>query len=178
MFTFWNSVSRSIQNKLSLLLSFNVSSNKLNYHQSWSNMPNNQVLNHRVRPITVSVDGNISSGKSTLVSSLKELFPNDFQIQVELVPEPLEKWTDLQGHNLLGMFYEDPVKHNFMFQHYVQLTRLMETIKKPPVNESKRNQGNHNGTVRIMERSLQNNMYVIQQNSEFDLNFKLQKNWV
>ncbi|CAL8094805.1 unnamed protein product [Orchesella dallaii] len=111
------------------------------------------------RVITVSVDGNISSGKSTLVSNLKELFPKDFSFQVELVPEPLEKWTDLQGHNLLGMFYDDPVKNNFMFQHYVQLTRLIETIKKPKEVKGTDLEGSHHGTVRIMERSLQNNRY-------------------
>ncbi|ODN04972.1 Thymidine kinase 2, mitochondrial [Orchesella cincta] len=116
-----------------------------------------QNQNSGKRVITVSVDGNISSGKSTLVSSLKELFPNDFRFEVDLVPEPLEKWTDLKGHNLLGMFYEDSVKNNFMFQHYVQLTRLIETIKRP--SKVADLDGSHQGTVRIMERSLQNNRY-------------------
>lgn len=110
--------------------------------------------------LTISVDGNISSGKSTLVAKLKDLFPSDFGFDVNLIPEPLEKWTDLKGHNLLGMFYEDTTKHNFMFQHYVQLTRLMETIKKPPPEVSQKQNTERKGTVRIMERSLQNNRFV------------------
>lgn len=116
-----------------------------------------QVNNRSV--ITISVDGNISSGKSTLVSNLKELFPNNFDFQVELVPEPLEKWTNLRGHNLLGMFYEDRVNNNFMFQHYVQLTRLMEAIKKP-ADLKGADAVDQKGTVRILERSLQNNRYL------------------
>lgn len=111
--------------------------------------------------ITISVDGNISSGKSTLVANLKELFPKNFNFQVELVPEPLEKWTNLRGHNLLGMFYEDLTKHNFMFQHYVQLTRLMEAIKKPEPITTGVDFTGETGTVRILERSLQNNRYEI-----------------
>lgn len=110
------------------------------------------------RLITVSVDGNISSGKSTLVANLNELFSNKFNFHVELVPEPLEKWTNLKGHNLLGMLYEDLTKNNFMFQHYVQLTRLMDAVKKPESDSD----ACGNGTVRVLERSLQNNRYVKQ----------------
>jgi len=107
--------------------------------------------------LRISVDGNISSGKSTLVTTLVELLPKEMNFQVEIVPEPLDKWTNLKGHNLLDKLYKDVTKNNFMFQHYVQLTRLMDTVKSPDINSI----DGYSGTVRIMERSLQNNRLTI-----------------
>jgi len=103
--------------------------------------------------LTISVDGNISSGKSTLVSTLIELFPKDFNLAVEAVPEPLEKWTNMKGHNLLEMLYQDTTANNFLFQHYVQLTRLDDTTRPSTTEDEDK------GNVRIMERSIQNNRY-------------------
>jgi hypothetical protein len=105
--------------------------------------------------IVVSVDGNISSGKSTLVSTLADLFPKDFNYAVETVPEPLEKWTNLKGFNMLDLLYKDTVKNNFMFQHYVQLTRLVDTIKPCLQDENEE----FLGKIRVIERSIQNNRY-------------------
>lgn len=103
--------------------------------------------------LTISVDGNISSGKSTLVSTLVELLPKDFNYAVETIPEPLSKWTNLEGHNLLQMLYEDTTRNNFVFQHYVQLTRLTDTVAGVQGEEEE----GRLGTIRVMERSIQNN---------------------
>jgi len=128
-------------------------------------------FNHHKKMLKISVDGNISSGKSTLVSKLVEFFPKsnaaesgDYAFNLEVVPEPLEKWCNLNGHNLLDMFYKDPIKSNFLFQHYVQLTRLEDTVKGS--NSTNANMSQDSGVdtgeitkVRVMERSLQNNRY-------------------
>lgn len=127
--------------------------------------------------IRLSVDGNISSGKSTLVSALVDLVPKnklgrmngrggattgDYGLKVEVIPEPLDKWCDLQGYNLLEMFYKDSKKYNFLFEHYVQLTRLMDAMKKPDWG-IRDDEGDliepmePTLLLRIMERSLQNN---------------------
>jgi deoxyadenosine/deoxycytidine kinase len=116
----------------------------------------------RKKMLKISVDGNISSGKSTLVSKLAEFFPKatgesgNSLFSLEIVPEPLEKWCNLNGHNLLDMFYKDSAKNNFLFQHYVQLTRLMDTVKGSADNEP---DSSSKTKVRVMERSLQNNRY-------------------
>lgn len=100
--------------------------------------------------LTLSIDGNISSGKSTLVASLAEALGAAWT--VEGVPEPLQKWVSVGGHNLLALLYQDTPRHNFLFQHYVQLTRLMDTMEPPPPPRP----ATH-GTLRLMERSIQNN---------------------
>jgi len=113
--------------------------------------PSNQTRNKR--QLVISIDGNISSGKSTLVSHLSDFIPQ-LNYQVESVPEPLEKWCNMKGHNLLDLFYQDPKRNNFIFQHYVQLTRLMD-LRKVKSNTTLEN--GYFGKISILERSLQNN---------------------
>ena len=58
-------------------------------------------------------------------------------------------WRNCQGHNLLKMMYDDPKRHCFAFQSYVQLTMAKlhnQSTEKP---------------IRMMERSL------LRQNCDF-----------
>lgn len=100
------------------------------------------------RPFIVSIEGNIGSGKSTMLKYFEKY--ND----VELIPEPVAKWCDVKGHNLLGKLYEDPKRWSFQFQSYVQLTRL-QLLKKPT-----------DCSVKIIERSIQNNRFCFLENAK------------
>ena len=99
------------------------------------------------RPFVVSIEGNIGSGKSTMLKYFEK-----FQ-DVELVPEPVAEWCDVGGHNLLGKLYEDPKRWSFQFQSYVQLTRL-QLLKKQT-----------DCSVKIIERSIQNNRFCFLENA-------------
>ena len=57
----------------------------------------------RTRPFTVLVEGNIGSGKSTYLKHFSKLSK-----KVDIITEPVDKWRDLNSHNLLHMMYEDP----------------------------------------------------------------------
>ncbi len=59
--------------------------------------------------------------------------------------EPVSKWCNVDGHNLLDLLYKNPQKWSFAFQSMVQLARLNI------VTESS------NSRVKMIERSLQNN---------------------
>lgn len=98
------------------------------------------------KPFIVSIEGNIGSGKSTMLNYF------DKYKDVELIPEPVAEWCNVNGHNLLGKLYEDPKRWSFQFQSYVQLTRL-QLLKKPT-----------DCSVKIIERSLQNNRYCFLEN--------------
>ena len=93
------------------------------------------------KPLSIVVEGNIGSGKTT--------FLNTFQGKdVEIMTEPVEKWRNAQGHNLLDLMYSDPKRWGFLFQSYVQLTMLQDHIKpcfKP---------------VKMMERSLGRRCFI------------------
>lgn len=75
------------------------------------------------RPFTVIVEGNIGSGKTTFLQHF-----NKFD-DICVLAEPLELWRDCNGHNLLGLLYEDRKKWSFTFQSYVQLTMLEQHTK-------------------------------------------------
>ena len=72
------------------------------------------------RPFTVLVEGNIGSGKSTY---MKHCY--DHGTGVDIIMEPVDKWTDLNatGLNLLQMMYEDP-KRQVKFSHASILSRI------------------------------------------------------
>uniref|UniRef100_A0A1B6CFZ0 Deoxynucleoside kinase domain-containing protein n=1 Tax=Clastoptera arizonana TaxID=38151 RepID=A0A1B6CFZ0_9HEMI len=101
-------------------------------------MTNNESM---TKPFRVSIEGNVGSGKSTLMNYFSH-FP-----QVDARPEPIEEWRSVQGHNLLMLTYENPQQWNFPFQHYVQLSRL--NLQTKPSSKP----------VQIIERSLQNNRF-------------------
>lgn len=67
---------------------------------------------------TIAIEGNIGCGKSTLLQHLSKLS------NVEVYPEPVDKWTNFHGDNLLKLMYTDPAKHGTNFQLYVMQTML------------------------------------------------------
>ncbi|XP_063218259.1 deoxynucleoside kinase-like [Bacillus rossius redtenbacheri] len=93
------------------------------------------------RPFRVSVEGNIGSGKSTLIKH----FANFPDVDVQL--EPVEAWRDVRGVNLLELLYQDTSRWNTAFQSYVQLSRLR--IQTRPTDRD----------IQMFERSLQNNRF-------------------
>ena len=92
------------------------------------------------RPFTVVVEGNIGSGKTTFLQHF-----NKFSEEVEILAEPVDKWRNANGHNLLQIMYEDPHRWDIIitmllvimllfrwslaFQTYVQLTMVQNHTK-------------------------------------------------
>lgn len=105
----------------------------------------------RTHPFTVAIEGNIGSGKSTMLKVFKEF------AEVQLLPEPVSKWCDLKGHNLLGLLYEDPDRWSFQFQSFVQLTRLQLLLRESKAASETTDQNGQQIGVKILERSIQNN---------------------
>ncbi|KAL8576618.1 hypothetical protein ACOMHN_025093 [Nucella lapillus] len=97
---------------------------------------------------TVSVEGNIGCGKTTLLEYFK-----DSPI-VEALGEPIEKWTSIQGkHNALQLLYEDPKRWSFSFNMYAQLTRVQMHMKE------------HTKPIKLLERSLYSTRHCFVENS-------------
>ena len=100
----------------------------------------------KTRPFTVLIEGNIGSGKTTFLKHFSK-FDN-----IEVITEPVEKWTNVKGSNLLQKMYEDPERWAFVFQTYVQLTMLQQHTE------------NNDRQVKIMERSLYSARYCFIEN--------------
>lgn len=103
----------------------------------------------------ISIEGNIGSGKSTVVNYLKEYYKNNNDVVFLL--EPVNIWssiTDENGKSILENFYENKEKYAFSFQiiAYISRLRIMnEAIKNNPYS------------IIITERSLFTDRYVFAQ---------------
>lgn len=98
------------------------------------------------QPFTVLIEGNIGSGKTTFLNHFRK---ND---QVCLLTEPVEKWRNCSGVNLLDMMYKEPYRWAMPFQTYVTLTMLEQhtTYTDKP--------------FKLMERSLFSSRYCFVEN--------------
>ena len=62
----------------------------------------------------ISIEGNIGTGKTTLINILKKKFTN--KGSVIFVEEPLQQWLNLvdkDGSNILGKFYGDQERWSY-----------------------------------------------------------------
>ena len=83
-------------------------------------------------PLIVSIDGNIGSGKSTIVSYLKLHFANycgskSNDCRVLFLNEPVSIWEticDESGKNIIEHFYENNERYSFAFQMMAYISRL------------------------------------------------------
>lgn len=92
----------------------------------------------------VAVEGNIAVGKSTFIKHLQDRLSD----KAEILFEPLDKWTNLKGVNLLQEMYANPIQRSFHTQSYIQLT--MAINQQTPVDKP----------IKVMERSLESGKFV------------------
>jgi len=102
-------------------------------------------------PIVISIDGNIGSGKSTIVKKLKDQFINEEYII--FLEEPVNEWIKIKDDkkNIIEKFYEDPDKYSFPFQMMALISRfkiLNDTMTKYP------------NSIIITERSLYTDKHI------------------
>ena len=101
-------------------------------------------------PVIISVEGNIGSGKSSLVKQMKNNLPSClFGKPILFLQEPVDEWGKIknsEGTTILEKFYLDKSKWAFSFQMMAYITRLKsirDLIKM-----------NGNDVIIICERSL------------------------
>jgi deoxyadenosine/deoxycytidine kinase len=81
----------------------------------------------------ISVEGNIGSGKSTLIKYLKQQYSNDAQIV--FLREPVDEWlklTDSDGTNILDAFYRNKKRWSYTFQMnaFISKVKLINNLRK------------------------------------------------
>lgn len=65
------------------------------------------------------IEGNIGAGKSTLLNLLEKSFQNIYAIY-----EPVDKWKNIGGSNLLNDFYTSPERWGFTFELYSMFSKI------------------------------------------------------
>lgn len=98
----------------------------------------------------ISIEGNIGSGKSTIMNYLRNLKHE----QILFVDEPVNEWINLKdsnGKNCLELFYENKEQNSFWFQILAYITRLRNLLEVIENNDNK---------LIICERSIYTDHYV------------------
>ena len=84
-------------------------------------------------PIILSIDGNIGSGKSSVVRYLKKNFNTYCEkkgkpLKICFLQEPVDEWEKIidknDGKNAIEKFYEDNYSYSFSFQMMAYISRL------------------------------------------------------
>jgi deoxyadenosine/deoxycytidine kinase len=114
------------------------------------------------KPIIISFDGNIGSGKSSAVQYFKKNFEKfcnlkTFNYNVCFLDEPVEQWENIidheDGKNAIQKFYENNEKYAFPFQMMAYISRL--NILKQALKK--------NYDIIFTERSMYTDKYVFAQ---------------
>ena len=100
----------------------------------------------------ISIEGNIGSGKSTLVRNLQNHL-NNKKADVIFLQEPVDVWNTIKDENgtILEQFYKDQEKYGFSFQMMAYISRL--SILRNAIRENPK-------SVIVTERSLYTDKYV------------------
>ena len=96
-----------------------------------------------------TVDGNIGSGKSTLIKLMKKKYKSFADKKIVYLPEPVDIWESIKdktGKNVIENYYEDQVKFAFPFQMMAYISRVHQI--REVINTSDDN------TIIICERSV------------------------
>lgn len=98
-------------------------------------------------PTIISIEGNIGSGKTTIIEHMKRRLESD---KIIFLREPVDLWETIKdpndGESILVKFYKNPARYAFAFQVMAYSTRL--SIIKETI------QNNPNCNMIICERSL------------------------
>jgi deoxyadenosine/deoxycytidine kinase len=97
--------------------------------------------------IFISIEGNIGSGKSTILKIIREHIP-----ELTILDEPLACWERVgDSVNLLKLYYSDPKRWGFTFQIYAFMTRLKKWTEFSAMADQQ---------VKVSERSLLSDRYI------------------
>jgi deoxyadenosine/deoxycytidine kinase len=97
------------------------------------------IPHYPIKPIIISVEGNIGSGKSSLIKSLiryNSLCGNT-RDDIYFMPEPITSWIEVENDedHILNLFYTDMKKYSLAFQTLIATTyrsKILEIMRSHP----------------------------------------------
>jgi deoxyguanosine kinase len=76
--------------------------------------------------IIISIEGNIGSGKSSVIKELKKKYKQFYYLE-----EPVDSWTSVKddnGKTILDLFYGDNTRWAYTFQNLAYITRVKQIL--------------------------------------------------
>ncbi|XP_039358691.1 thymidine kinase 2, mitochondrial isoform X3 [Mauremys reevesii] len=104
------------------------------------------LINEGEKKTVICVEGNIASGKTTCLDYFAKT------TSIEVMTEPVPKWRNVRGHNLLGLMYQDSSRWGITLQTYIQLT-MLDQHTRPMISP-----------LRMMERSIHSAKHIFVEN--------------
>lgn len=101
-------------------------------------------------PLIINIEGNIGTGKSTILQKLQDVLEIHHKEKVLFLKEPVDKWDTIKDSNdttILKHFYQDSQKYAFPFQIMACCTRI--------ANVKKAIQNNPQCKIIVCERSIE-----------------------
>ena len=101
-----------------------------------------------------AIEGNVGSGKSTLIKYLEKEKLEIYGYKIVFLPEPVEDWISIkndEGSNIIQEYYKDNHKYGFCFQINALISRISQ-IRRALLTSSK--------TIFIIERSVHTDKFV------------------
>lgn len=112
-----------------------------------------------VKPILVSIEGNIGSGKSTRLQELRAAYPS-----WHFIDEPVSEWFNYKDGDktILELFYSDKNRYGYTFQTMAFITRVINISKtiKAWEEECKSNPDAAHNNVFVTERCIETDYNV------------------
>lgn len=91
-------------------------------------------MSNKKEPIIISLDGNIGSGKSTIIHYFEHHFPKfcnlktSYNYKICFLDEPVNQWESIidinDGKNIIEKFYNNNKDYAFQFQMMAYISRL------------------------------------------------------
>ena len=81
----------------------------------------------KIKMKIIFVEGNIGSGKSSLLNKIDDYIKNNNIQNMKCIQEPVDIWKKLidnDGKNVLEHFYDNPKRNCYMFQTFAFISRL------------------------------------------------------
>jgi cytidylate kinase len=135
--------------------------------------------NFKSRMLQIAIEGNIASGKSTLLRYLDgrlHVHPSTGQrYDISVTQEPVEEWTkEVGGIVFLEEFYKDPARNAYPFQHVAFITRMLKTLKVHREENEKgevlvASHGDHRPSRQASRRSLVDGVIDMQDLDDHDI---------
>lgn len=141
--TSMNDLTKKASDPTNMALSFDFTQSIQTLTTKISYLANLKKLFSINTPLTIAIEGNIGAGKTTFLKHLEKID----QMKICTLREPLEKWKNLNGINLLEQVYNDPQKWAHAFQSFVTLTMTKNHLFKSP------------NPIKILERSIFSTRY-------------------
>jgi len=95
------------------------------------------------------VEGNIGAGKSTFLKMLEKY------MHVQIILEPTDQWQNIDGENILDLFYKDPKRWAYTFQLYALITRIQTQKAYTYINHE---------PIQVLERSVYSDRFCFAKN--------------